>query len=52
MTEDLIAKAVIGVSIEVHEAFGPGLLESAYRERFTIKSERLVLKLKKKNRCH
>jgi len=32
MTEDEIARAVIGLSIEVHRALGPGLLESAYKE--------------------
>lgn len=32
MTENEIANKVIGLSIEVHKALGPGLLESAYRE--------------------
>jgi hypothetical protein len=32
MTEDEIAKVVIGLSIEVHKALGPGLLEIAYKE--------------------
>lgn len=32
MTENETAKKVIGLAIEVHSAFGPGLLESAYQE--------------------
>ena len=32
MTENEIAKKVIGISIEVHKVLGPGLLESAYKE--------------------
>jgi GxxExxY protein len=31
-TEDELATIVIGKSIEVHRALGPGLLESAYQE--------------------
>ncbi len=30
--ENEIANAVIGLSIEVHNALGPGLLENAYKE--------------------
>ncbi|MGG9964297.1 GxxExxY protein [Ferruginibacter sp. SUN106] len=32
MTENEIATIIIGCAIDVHRAFGPGLLESAYRE--------------------
>ena len=32
MTENEISEKIIGCSIEVHKALGPGLLESAYLE--------------------
>ena len=32
MTENEIAHKIIGIAIEVHNALGPGLLESAYKE--------------------
>ena len=32
MTEDEISSIIIGCAIDVHRTFGPGLLESAYRE--------------------
>ena len=32
MTENEIANSIIGLAIEVHNALGPGLLESAYKE--------------------
>ncbi|MEI9918345.1 MAG: GxxExxY protein [Bacteroidota bacterium] len=31
-TEDKISRTVIGLAMKVHSRFGPGLLESAYRE--------------------
>lgn len=32
MQKDEISSIIIGCAIDVHRAFGPGLLESAYRE--------------------
>ena len=32
MTENEISNIIIGCAIDVHRTFGPGLLESAYRE--------------------
>ncbi len=32
MTENKLSNKIIGLSIEVHTVFGPGLLESAYKE--------------------
>lgn len=32
MNENEISNRIIGISIEVHQALGPGLLESAYKE--------------------
>jgi GxxExxY protein len=32
LTENEIATIILGCAIEVHRTFGPGLLESAYRE--------------------
>lgn len=32
MTENEISQIVIGCAIDLHRTFGPGLLESAYRE--------------------
>ncbi|MBT5529733.1 MAG: GxxExxY protein, partial [Cytophagia bacterium] len=31
-SENILAKTIIGKSLEVHKALGPGLLESAYEE--------------------
>jgi len=47
MTEDEIAKAVIGLSIEVHKALGPGLLENAYKESLFYKIKQAGLKVEK-----
>lgn len=32
MTENELSHKIIGIAIEVHNALGPGLLESAYKE--------------------
>ena len=32
MSDEELAKIVIGLSIDVHKALGPGLLESSYKE--------------------
>lgn len=37
MTENEISNKAIGLAIEVHNALGPGLLESAYKECFYYK---------------
>jgi GxxExxY protein len=37
MTENEIANKVLGLAIEVHQALGPGLLESAYKETLAYK---------------
>ena len=31
-SENILAKTIVGKSLEVHKALGPGLLESAYEE--------------------
>lgn len=36
MTENEIATKVIGVSIELHNKLGPGLLESAYESALEL----------------
>jgi len=40
MTENEIAKKIIGLAIEAHKALGPGLLESAYQECLFYKIEK------------
>jgi GxxExxY protein len=37
MNENELSNKVIGLTIEVHTALGPGLLESAYKECFYYK---------------
>jgi GxxExxY protein len=37
MNENDLAHKVIGISLEVHRALGPGLLESAYKECLSYK---------------
>jgi GxxExxY protein len=49
MSENEIANRVIGLSIEVHRALGPGLLESAYKESlyYKIRKEGLYVEKEK-----
>ncbi|MFD0834392.1 GxxExxY protein [Mariniflexile aquimaris] len=47
MTENNIATEIIGCSIEVHKALGPGLLESAYQECLYYKLQKVGLKVEK-----
>ncbi|WKZ60865.1 MAG: GxxExxY protein [Cyclobacteriaceae bacterium] len=49
MTENEIANKVIGLSIDVHRALGPGLLESAYKESlyYKIRKEGLYIEKEK-----
>lgn len=47
MHENDIASKVIGVAIEVHQALGPGLLESAYKECLYYKLCEAGLKVEK-----
>jgi hypothetical protein len=37
MTENELSNRIIGLAIEVHKGLGPGLLESAYKDVYTIK---------------
>ena len=37
MTENELSNKIIGLAMEVHIALGPGLLESAYKERLFYK---------------
>jgi len=47
MTENEIAKKVIGLAIDVHKALGPGLLESAYQECLFYKIDKEGLEVVK-----
>ena len=47
MSENEIASKVIGISIDVHKALGPGLLESAYKECLYYKIEKSGLYVNK-----
>lgn len=45
MTENELAKIIIGLAIEVHTALGPGLLESAYQECLFYKIQKTGLQV-------
>lgn len=47
MTENEIAKRMIGLSIDVHKTLGPGLLESAYKECLFYKTNKAGLFIEK-----
>lgn len=49
MTENELAYKIIGLSMEVHNALGPGLLESAYQEwlYYKINKEGLMVQKEK-----
>ena len=49
MIEDDISNVIIGCAIDVHRTFGPGLLESAYREclYYDLTEKGLVVELKR-----
>lgn len=47
MTENEIATKIIGISIEVHRALGPGLLEHAYKECLCYKLQQAGLTVEK-----
>lgn len=47
MSENELATIVIGISMEVHSALGPGLLESAYKECLYYRLVQAGLKVEK-----
>jgi GxxExxY protein len=47
MTENELSNRVIGLAIDVHKALGPGLLESAYKERLYYKINKAELFVEK-----
>ena len=51
MTENEISNIIIGCSIDVHKAFGPGLLESANRECLYYDLTEKGLFVVKENQC-
>jgi len=49
MTENELSNIVIGLSIDIHKALGPGLLENAYKSVYIIKSGSRGFLLKKRS---
>lgn len=47
MTENDLAYKIIGISIDIHNTLGPGLLESAYQECLFYKLRKEGLKVEK-----
>ncbi|MGI8636036.1 MAG: GxxExxY protein, partial [Segetibacter sp.] len=47
MNENELSNKIIGAAIEVHNALGPGLLESAYKECLFYKLAQLGLHVEK-----
>lgn len=47
MTENDLAYKIIGISIDIHNTLGPGLLESAYQECLFYKIKKEGLKVEK-----
>jgi len=47
MTENELSNKIIGLAIEVHNALGPGLLESAYKECLFYKIEKSGISVEK-----
>lgn len=47
MNENELSHIIIGIAIDIHNALGPGLLESAYRECLFYKLRKEGLKVEK-----
>ena len=47
MIENKIANKIVGLTLEVHRALGPGLLESAYKECLAFKLQQSGLYIQK-----
>ena len=45
MTENELAKIVVGLCLKIHKVLGPGLLESVYEEVLCFELSKLGLKL-------
>ena len=51
MIEDGISNDVIGCAINIHKLFGPGLLESAYKEFLCYDLLEMGYYVEKENQC-